>query len=555
MSLSYLLGANDLDPLLSTSTAGAAGRGRLRGPLAAAAVSRVGVRPRVDRGAAGGGRLAAPLGQQDEDGGQHGQHEDEARHGDADREAPLRYADAVGVVRRPLSGDVVEQVRPVEVVGLVHVQAGIHLDGGGAALLGLVLRERAASLPPPPGAVAGRGHVIAAVVRLEAQSHVALVVHGRGVRELVRLEADLRQRLGLGVLELAHDLVVDGAPLGVDEPLLAPAQAVADQAVGDAEAVQRLVVDVDGERERVADLDVLGHLLLRGVAVEDLHAAAGHGRRGRQRGRLRRADVDGVGDGLVPRLVPAPDVEATALVCHQLPVGLHHDRVEVLHPAVVQVGAHGVAGAQRQPVPQRALVLAELGEAGRVLGQPARVHHAVEHGIGVQPQLAADGDGDLVAVAVDADVLHQVLLLLQLLQRRRRGGRGRGGGQLGAIHAAHEHRQCEKESGRPTGTPWCPVRRHARAVSTLLLRHGDCPPAHRIDEVYPHVLEHSLHPITLWAALYPTLDTTALGTHTRTHARGHTRDTGAAREEESLSRTQDRGRRPDGAQRRSGKGP
>ena len=39
--------------------------------------------------------------------------------------------------------------------------------------------------------------------------------------------------------------------------------------------------------------------------------------------------------GLLPGLVFTPDVEAAALVGHQLSVGLHHDRVEVLDRVVL----------------------------------------------------------------------------------------------------------------------------------------------------------------------------------------------------------------------------
>ena len=41
-------------------------------------------------------------------------------------------------------------------------------------------------------------------------------------------------------------------------------------------------------------------------------------------------DVEVGVDGLLPGLVLAADVVPAALVCNQLPVGLHHDRVEVL---------------------------------------------------------------------------------------------------------------------------------------------------------------------------------------------------------------------------------
>lgn len=71
---------------------------RLALALAAAAVCRVGVGPRVDGRPAGGRRLAPPLGKQDEDGSQYGQHEHKPCDGDADRKAALRDADAVRVV-------------------------------------------------------------------------------------------------------------------------------------------------------------------------------------------------------------------------------------------------------------------------------------------------------------------------------------------------------------------------------------------------------------------------------------------------------------------------
>ncbi len=53
-------------------------------------------------------------------------------------------------------------------------------------------------------------YVVTASRVLDAQSDVALVVHGRGVRELVRLEVHQRRRLARRVLELAHDLAIDG---------------------------------------------------------------------------------------------------------------------------------------------------------------------------------------------------------------------------------------------------------------------------------------------------------------------------------------------------------
>ena len=44
----------------------------------------------------------------------------------------------------------------------------------------------------------------------DAEPDVALVVDGGSVRELVRLEVDERGGLGHAVLELAHDLAVNG---------------------------------------------------------------------------------------------------------------------------------------------------------------------------------------------------------------------------------------------------------------------------------------------------------------------------------------------------------
>ena len=53
-------------------------------------------------------------------------------------------------------------------------------------------------------------HVITAAGVPDAEPDVALVVDGGGVRELVRLEVDERGGLGHAVLELAHDLAVNG---------------------------------------------------------------------------------------------------------------------------------------------------------------------------------------------------------------------------------------------------------------------------------------------------------------------------------------------------------
>ena len=45
-------------------------------------------------------------------------------------------------------------------------------------------------------------------------------------------------------------------------------------------AVDVLIVDADHERQRVADLDVLGHESLARLPEEDPHAGGGHGGRG-----------------------------------------------------------------------------------------------------------------------------------------------------------------------------------------------------------------------------------------------------------------------------------
>ena len=62
---------------------------------------------------------------------------------------------------------------------------------------------------------------------------------------------------------------------------------------------------------------------------------------------------------------------------------------------------HGVTAAQRQAVAHRRPLSRELGHAGRVLGQPLGVDHAVELVSG------EDGHLDVVAVTLNADVLHR----------------------------------------------------------------------------------------------------------------------------------------------------
>lgn len=58
----------------------------------------------------------------------------------------------------------------------------------------------------------GAYHVVTAASVLDAEFNVALVVYGRGVGELVRLEADTRGRLGRCVFQGAEDFIVDGTP-------------------------------------------------------------------------------------------------------------------------------------------------------------------------------------------------------------------------------------------------------------------------------------------------------------------------------------------------------
>ncbi len=96
------------------------------------------------------------------------------------------------------------------------------------------------------------------------------------------LELDPGHALVLLVDERAHDLGVLGAAVLVDEPLLALVHAVPDPAGGDLEPVDLLRVELDLERQRVADADVLRDLGLAGGAAEvDEHPARGKGRRRR----------------------------------------------------------------------------------------------------------------------------------------------------------------------------------------------------------------------------------------------------------------------------------
>ena len=69
-------------------------------------------------------------------------------------------------------------------------------------------------------------HLITSSCMLDAQFHVALIIDTAGVRKLVSLEPDQGRGLGGAVLELAHDLVVHGTSLRVDELLVAPAETI-----------------------------------------------------------------------------------------------------------------------------------------------------------------------------------------------------------------------------------------------------------------------------------------------------------------------------------------
>lgn len=51
--------------------------------------------------------------------------------------------------------------------------------------------------------------IIASSVMLNAESHVALIIHARRIWELVRLEVHPGLRLVLVVRKLSHDLTVD----------------------------------------------------------------------------------------------------------------------------------------------------------------------------------------------------------------------------------------------------------------------------------------------------------------------------------------------------------
>ena len=115
---------------------------------------------------------------------------------------------------------------------------------------------------------------------LDAELDIALVVDAAGVGELVGLEPHQGCGLTRAVLELPHDLCVQGAALTVDEVLVAPPEPVPHGAAGHVHPVDILIVDADNKGQGVTDLDILGHESLRGLPKEDPHAGGRHGCRG-----------------------------------------------------------------------------------------------------------------------------------------------------------------------------------------------------------------------------------------------------------------------------------
>ena len=134
-------------------------------------------------------------------------------------------------------------------------------------------------------------HLVTAARVFNAELDVALVVDAAGVGELVCLEPHQGGGLAGAVLELPHDLIVHRAALGVDETLVAPAQAVPDGAARDVHPVDVLVVNADHQSQGVADLDVLGHQTLRWLSVENSHAGGRHGSCSSERCRPQGAEI------------------------------------------------------------------------------------------------------------------------------------------------------------------------------------------------------------------------------------------------------------------------
>ena len=116
----------------------------------------------------------------------------------------------------------------------------------------------------------------------DAELDIALVVDAAGVGELVRLEPHQGRGLAGAVLELPHDLGVQGAALAVDEVLITPPEAVPHGAARHVHPVDVLIIDADHEGQRVSNLDILGHESLWRLPEEDPHAWGRHGGRGCQ---------------------------------------------------------------------------------------------------------------------------------------------------------------------------------------------------------------------------------------------------------------------------------
>ena len=127
-------------------------------------------------------------------------------------------------------------------------------------------------------------HLITASSMFDAELDIALVVDTAGVRELVGLEPDQGRGLAGAVLELPHDLIVHGTPLGVDQVLVTPAQSVPDAAAGHVHPVDVLVIDTDHQSQRIANLHILRHQTLWWFTIEDPHTGWRHGCCSCQRG-------------------------------------------------------------------------------------------------------------------------------------------------------------------------------------------------------------------------------------------------------------------------------
>lgn len=63
-------------------------------------------------------------------------------------------------------------------------------------------------------------------------------------------------------------------PIFAHQTLLAPAQAITDNAIRDMQAVELLLIDADDNSQRIANFHIVGYFVL---FVVDLHVAAGHG--------------------------------------------------------------------------------------------------------------------------------------------------------------------------------------------------------------------------------------------------------------------------------------